>query len=444
MASASLASLERDAARSFVRASLLWRAAAPAVLAGQILWFASSHPQPLAYDAGQYFALSQRVQWWGPVPHLTDPGVRTYAYPAMVRLLYDGSAGWLFAVQAAALAGLVAALRVLLLPPVWRADAALAALLLALPVLPPYAIVALSDLPGATALVGSLALLAAAWPGAGGAGRRGAILLLCMGGLLGFAVQLRPAYVHFAWAVLAALAVRAAWIALARRPRRWSLLAAPAAALSGFLVASAPTIVENVRTGAGLAVLPREGMDRLAGYQLMLGLSLDRWSSNPPPLEERERVAEQWRRRGWAILPIPPYPYPTMADFLAEVRSRPAAAAAQGGKHVYYAFEKREFFPYAGRLPPAWTAAAWMLNWLVLGLGAFEAARLARRRRGDLVGRFAALHLCLMAYLAATCALSVAEERFSLAAYPASLVFAAGWIATSRPANAISVRGRTG
>jgi hypothetical protein len=400
-----------------------------------------SYPQPVAYDAGQYFALSQRIQWWGPAPLLSDPGVRTYAYPAMIRLLHDGSPAWLYAVQAAALIGLMTALRALLLPPERRCDAALASLCLLLPVLPPYAIAMLSDLPGAAALVGSMALAAAAWPGAG---RRGPPSLLCMGGMLGIAVQLRPAYVHFAWAVLAALAASAAWKIFATTPRRWSVLAGPAWAWAGFFLAAAPTIAENARVGAGAGVLPREGMDRLAGYQLMLGLSLDRWSSNPPPFEKRDRVAEDWRPRGWAILPIPPYPYPTVRDFWREVRRRPWEAAAQGVKHVYYAFEKREFFPYAGRLPPAWNVSAWCLNWVVLGMGAWGAASTVRGGLGSSAGRLAALHLGLVAYLAATCALTVAEERFTLAAYPGSLVFAAGWIATRLPRNGISGRGRAG
>jgi hypothetical protein len=139
-------------------------------------------------------------------------------------------------------------------------------------------------------------------------------------------------------------------------------------------------------------------------------------------------VAREWRERGWAILPIPPYPYPKIEDYWKEVEKDPLHATAQFARHVYHGFAKSELFPYAGQLPALVQAWIWTLNWLVLGLGLREMLRHARRSADATAQSFALLNLLLAAFLVVTCGLVVPEERFTLAIYPACLVFTAGWL----------------
>lgn len=411
------------------------------VLALQSAWLARNHGQPILHDAGQYYALSRQIDWLGPMPVLKSPGIRTYAYPLLVYGLVHESPAWLYAVQSVCLIALIVLLRRCIAPPDVRVDVVLSLLCLALPVLLPYALVMLSDLPGVVALQGSLLL---ATYGARFRGPLGILALGVGGGLLGLAMQFRPAYASFAYLFLGASFLTMAWRFVAGHGSRWLLLLSATAMGTGFVASAAPTIASNLRDSGRIALLPAEGMDRLAGYQLMLGLSLDRWSSNPPPFREREQVADAWRRRGWAILPIPPYPYPTASDYLREVRGEPVHAAAQAVKHVYYAFEKWEIFPYSGRLPLAWNVVAWSLNWLVLVLGVTEAFHVVRHSRTSPARPFAAAQLALFAYLMVTCSLVVAEERFTLAAYPAMLVFSAVAIARRLSGNRASIPARVG
>lgn len=394
------------------------------MLCAQFAWFDARYPQPTIYDAGQYAALSRQITWLGPLPILEGGGLRTYAYPLV---LSAASQTWevVYRLQAVGLVALIVVLRRRLLPPDLRVDLCLAACLAALPILVPYATVLLADLPGAICLQLGLLLLSLALSAA----LKRSLVLIGVGGLLlGTAIQMRPAYLPFAGLVVGGVVWSAARRLDSRRAFGSSLISVVVLA-AGIALPSAPTLVANAREEGRFGIVPAEGMERLRGYQLTLGLWLDRWSSNPPPIEERERVAVEWRQRGWAILPIPPYPYPTVKDYWNEVARDPLHAAGQFARHVYYGFAKSELFPYAGQPSALVRAWIWVCNWVLLGLGLCEMIRLARRGTIPTTRRFAMLNLGLAAFLVLTCGLVVAEERFTLAVYPTILVFAAGVLA---------------
>lgn len=393
------------------------------VVMAQFVWFSQWYPQPTVYDAGQYVALSRQFEWIGPLPVLLGGGIRTYAYPLLLHL---ASTQWGFthALQAIGLAALLTFLRHVLLPRSIRIDVSLAGCLAALPVLVPYAIVLLADLPGLICLQFSLVLVALAMSCEGSA----RWMRLGVGGLLlGAAIQLRPAYSPMAFVVVGWVA----WMMLRGRSLRSGvekMLVASGILFSGIVLSATPTIVANVRDEGRVGVLPVEGTERLRGYHLMLGLWMDRWSSNPPPIEERDRVAREWRERGWAILPIPPHPYPKVEDYWKEVEKDPIHAAGQFVRHGYHGFAKAELFPYVGQPPPWVQAWIWACNWVVLGLGLHEMLRQARDGANPVARSYAILNLILAALLVVTCGLVVPEERFTLAIYPSSFIFAAAWL----------------
>ena len=391
----------------------------------QLLWFQAYFPQPLVYDAAQYFALSQQWEWWGILPTLSADGLRTYAYPVVIHLA--GSTRFLLILQGLGLLVLMMSLRRQFVPSGRAYDVSIAVVCAALPVLVPYALVMLADLPGVVTLQGGLLCLSV---GLVARRRQKMMLLGCAGFLIGWAIQLRPAYAHLVWFALIAVCVmeiRPLIFPIGSHSIRTTFRGAlpTFVGVICFIGASLPTLAVQLREHSRLSYLPGDGVDRILGYHLMLGLSLDRWSSNPPPIEERRKVAEAWQRRGWAILPIPPNPYPRIKDFRREVKKNPGHAAAQFAKHIYHAFAKVELCPYQGHPSYWWGVFLAAMNWFVLSIGTIETIRRACYSKETCQRIFCALQLALLADLILTCALVVPEERFTLAVYPVFMIFTA-------------------
>lgn len=398
------------------------------ILAVQLVWFHATQPQPLAFDAGQYVALSNHWSWWGPFPTLPADGLRTYAYPLLISIA--GSTPFLLLLQGAGLIVLMSLMRRQLLAEGWRVDIVLSILLLSFPVLIPYALTVLADLPGVIALQsGLLAFCMAMF--SDGVRRWGGFALA--GVLISWSIQLRPAYAHIVWILLAAfLWVECKSFSMIRPTINGKAIRGTVAALAAFIlsfvIVASPTLVVQLRENNRLSYLPGDETDRLLGYHLMLGLSLDRWSSNPPPFEERNKVEVEWQKRGWAMLPVPPNPTPTIKDFKREVRKHPSHALWQFIKHVYFAFSKLELFPYAGAPSFVGLVLLGVMNVLILSLGTGEAIRRVCSSPEAPARLFAALQLALLCDLIVTCALVVPEERFTLAIYPSLMIFSAGAI----------------
>lgn len=403
--------------------------ALPTLILGiQLLCFHSVEPQPLVFDAGQYVALSQHWTWWGPFPTLPADGLRTYAYPLLISMA--GSTTFLLFAQGIGLIVLMNVMRRRLLAEGWRADIVLSILLFSFPILIPYALTVLADLPGVIALQGGLLAFCLAMF-SNGVRRFGAFAIA--GGLISWSIQLRPAYAHIIWILLIAV-LWSEWksFTLIRSLRDVGAISHKLAPLTSFvicfLIVASPTLVVQYRQNSRLSYLPGDETDRLLGYHLMLGLSLDRWSSNPPPLEERNKVEINWRARGWAMLPVPPNPTPSINDFKREVRKHPLNAGWQFMKHVYFAFNKSELFPYAGRPSALGVVVLGAMNTFILVVGLGEAVRRVCVSPEGPCRLFAALQLALLADLVITCALVVPEERFTLAIYPTFMLFAAAAI----------------
>lgn len=411
-----------------IRLHSLTRPLPTLIVATQLLWFHSIEPQPLVFDAGQYVALSQHWTWWGPFPTLPADGLRTYAYPCLISVA--GSTTFLLCVQGIGLIVLMNLMRRHLLAPGSRVDIVLSILLLSFPILIPYALTVLADLPGVIALQsGLLAFCMAMF--SDGVRRWGGFALA--GVLISWSIQLRPAYAHIVWILLAAfLWVERESFSMIRPSRDSKAIRGTVAALMSFIlsfvIVASPTLVVQLRENNRLSFLPGDETDRLLGYHLMLGLSLDRWSSNPPPLEERHHVELEWQKRGWAMLPVPPNPTPTIKDFKREVRRHPVHAVRQFIKHVYFAFSKFELFPYAGAPSRVGFVLLGMMNVLILALGTGEAIRRICSYQKGADRLFAVLQMALLFDLVVTCGLVVPEERFTLAIYPALMIFSAGAI----------------
>lgn len=171
----------------------------------QCKWFESNYRQPVIYDAADYVALARQLELDGPIPRLPSGGFRTYAYPLLLRPFVENlspklAERWVYRFQFLLLGSLLISLRWTLLPGGPTADVCLVVSMTLLPVLLPYCVVLLSDLSGLVFLQLALLVLALAFRDcrAGGAAFRSGLT----GALLGFTIQIRPAYYHLTWLVL--------------------------------------------------------------------------------------------------------------------------------------------------------------------------------------------------------------------------------------------------
>ncbi|MGL4465491.1 MAG: hypothetical protein ACRC1K_25355 [Planctomycetia bacterium] len=415
-------------------------------LSAQCVWFAVRHPQPVVYDAAGYVELSQRLEWSTGLPLLVGDGFRAYLYPLVLSCCRDAAGD--FAVDrvvAAQSAGYVVGLlvlRFLLLPAGVRCTVVFTTVALALPVAVPYCCVVLTDLPGTMAL--AVGAAATAWSLAGSTVGAPRLLAAALGGVcLGAAVQFRP---NAQPAALVCLAMTAAPLATCWfRQTRFlgSAWLGPTAAVVGYVALCLPTMVGNARAGRAPAVTP--DLSPLVSYHLCLGLSLDRWSSNPPPVAELQRVAGEWAAKGWSIVRDDPTKPPTVDDFWSEAAKNPKRTWKRMRRHLSNAYAKTELFPYEGRPSPplaAWLAVA---NAVVLTVGLLEAVRVVavRRLRATPLGWFALMQLAAAGLTTATVALVVPEERHTLGVYSGAFLFTAHalWRAgEASPAAARSLR----
>jgi hypothetical protein len=381
--------------------------------------------QPFRYDAISYHLLAHRLQFSAGVPLLGDAGFRSYGYPLLLKpLLGLAHETYLYAVgalQCLAFAVLMLVLRAVFLPSTAGASVTLAGLLLLFPVLPPYCVVLLSDAAAAVCLQFGLLLLAASstksnW--------RSLCVVLASGFLLGYSVQIRPPYYYFVLAIASLYTIFVLGLAVRTRPflRWWTGSFQPAMLALGCMIAFYPTIANNLANGDDASPLPQT--DSLFTYHLTLGLALDKWSSYDPPDEEFYQVTLDWSDRGWSVVREIPHAPPTMDDFWRQVRADRLGAFNSGVRHVLAGFEKWDVYPYRGHAD--WWARVWIwvANWGFLAALVYEGIRRALGSPSDADRKFAVCQCLLMGYLAATMFIIVPEERFTLALYPAALVYA--------------------
>ena len=405
------------------------------VLVVQYAWFERHFAQPVVYDAQTYCQLARQLSFPLGLPSLGDGGFRSYGYPLLLKPFVgtaseSRAAKRIYRFQFVLLAALLVTLRLWLLPRRPLADSVLAIVILLLPVLVPYCLVVLSDLTGTVVL--QFALLVLVWSQVAGRVPARLALLALSGLLLGYAVQIRPGYYHLTWPALLFVAwtSRQRVVSSSMATKMAAVIVACFVFTAGALVAGLPTVLDNARAGKPLRPIPDVGP--LVSYHMMLGLWLDRWSSNPPPIQEKLQAAEDWAQRGWSLASPEPGTSPTSGDYLKEIRQRPGHVCRQWLVHVYYAFEKWELFPYQGTPATWWSWQIWLTNWLFLAAFLVEGV-LSLCRPPAVVSNscnrarchFAAWQLVLFVYLILTTAPIVPEDRYSLALYPSVLVFVA-------------------
>ena len=396
----------------------------------QCWWFADRFAQPNRYDAAEYLGMADRLEFRAGVPTLELLGFRSYAYPLILKPFVSAlstreATVWVHRFQCLLTVTLLLMLRYRLLPRRPAVDALLIVVLAALPVMMPYCVVVLSDSTGVfflqTALWTMVAATTAPDP------RRRWLLWLPAGALLGFAIQLRPAYFHLLWPALAFVlwagskwdsqARSASWSAAAKRSTLFAI---------GLLIACAPTTIDQWRAERTIRLAPDQSS--LLSYHLTLGLWLDRWSSNPPPLAQLHAVALEWEKRGWQLPGHDPKRLPSFDDFRREAMRRPGRLCRQWFEHVRCAFAKSELFPYEGAPGPWWEWEIRWFNWLLLAGFLAEALLRARRAQDPFDRRFACWQLLLFVYLVSTLAPVVPEERHTLAIYPVALIYFTGLV----------------
>lgn len=440
------------------------------------VFLSTCYLQPLCYDATSYHFLAHQLRFEHAIPLMGDAGFRSYGYPLVLKpflqLSLDEFRFVVAVAQSVLVICLLLLLRWLLLPAGVAVSCTMLAVTWMCPVLFAYCPVILSDIVAVVALQTGLIRLS---------------LLMCqstaspriyafaagVGLLLGFAGQVRPIYFHFAVVFCAWYFVHCCFFNTRRRGRRlendtpnkqvpthlsvWLLSrlkgwtgSVPAlfSIVLGITIACLPTMVNNGKVHGSVAPLPKT--DSLIGYHLVLGLWIDKWSSYDPPSEQFRHVILEWERKGWSVIRSHPDAKPGREEFFIELRQRPMHVLKCGLRHVYFAFEKWDVFPYTGVVTWWGRILHWTVNWVVLGLFVAEAIRrsvsfaqpaesesnadLASAHQLELLHPrqlyrnsfdryYAQSQLLLLILIILTVAIVVPEERFTLAIYPSAIIY---------------------
>lgn len=371
--------------------------------------------QPVVWDTAYYIELSKdHFKWAYGFPYLENQGIRSYAYTWIINLLGGKIGVKIF--QIIFLSTLLTILSRYFKANSMLETIALISMILAVPILPIYSEVLLADILGTILLQSYFLLMTISTINY-------QHIKICIAGmLLGLCVQVRPSFFYLIWPMLCIISIfqisniniYKIKLSLFTKFQKVSLILL--SFIFGWIILGIPTMTGNIIKTNYISFMPPS--DNLIAYHMIIGMHLDYWSSNPPPIDKLKLAKQKLSEDGTLSNTSPPQ------EAIRYMAKTPIKWIWQSIKHVYYAFQKSEIFPYKPVPLKIFGIFVYVANWIILsGFTTGVIITLISNKSNDCIWQFALFQALLITYLVVTLALVIPEERHTMPIYITSPFF---------------------